>query len=199
MRENERCLVIIPIVHTPADWGELRDKVPVIGEDQEAAITRYWTGIYRYIEDLSMQFKLRVYQDSLPNLPDEQISKFIEGVQTANFVLLCMLKERGAIVMGTEDPFLVKEEVDNLRVVLTADKASGEEARYHYMKQSALILEQRDDYIARRIDQTLQDGETGLLLIGADHAVGRHLESRMQVVEPEMFRKEASACLRRRS
>jgi hypothetical protein len=50
-----------------------------------------------------------------------------------------------------------------------------------YKKVSQKLLRQRDEYIARRIDETLQADETGVLFMGMIHQVDRYLPKNILV------------------
>ena len=45
------------------------------------------------------------------------------------------------------------------------------------------LLEERDNFIARTIDETLQEGDTGILFIGAYHEVLSKLPADIRVVQ----------------
>ena len=49
------------------------------------------------------------------------------------------------------------------------EERKAAEARYNLVKDR--LLEERDLFIARSIDSSLKEGETGLLFIGASHDV----------------------------
>jgi hypothetical protein len=49
---------------------------------------------------------------------------------------------------------------------------------------SAALLAQRDQFIARRINDTLKAGETGILFLGLLHAVERYLDRDIRVIRP---------------
>jgi hypothetical protein len=88
--------------------------------------------------------------------------------------LLRWLAERGATVLGTE-PAAVDGGRAPLKAISDASGPARESARAAYTRRAPVLLDERDCYIARRIDATLGDGETGLLFIGAAHTVEKHL------------------------
>ena len=73
-------------------------------------------------------------------------------------------------MIGTEDPVLLQEEYEHLKASVADDAA-----RLVYAARAAGLLEERDRYIATRIDTTLLTGETGVLFIGLQHDVARIL------------------------
>jgi hypothetical protein len=93
-----------------------------------------------------------------------------------NHVILLDLVARGATIVGTESPALLLEEyelVQQLLVRLAADDAHGPTAQDQEL--SGLVLEQRDRFIAGRVDETLKAGEVGLIFLGLLHALERFL------------------------
>lgn len=180
--EFERQLIIIPSAHTYADMGTLRDRIPH-DEGYEAAVTKYWAEVFRYLHGLGKKVThVKVYQDGLPNTSIDLIGKIIDETKGANYEILRWLRQQGANILGTEDPNLLKEEYQSLHAITASQ---NDLAKVEYLKKSSLILEERDDYIARRIKNTLHNGETGILFIGVAHNVGQLLPEDMQISEPE--------------
>ena len=196
--EERPHLYIIPIAHTYADMGSLRDKIPV--DDQyEAAVTRHWVGIFRWFNSLPPDFfpRLQIYQDGLVNVPGEIVDKIVDETQTANYEILRWLKKKGAVIFGTEDSSLLMEEYQALQAITNCtDGEVKTVARLEYLKKSSLLLEERDQSIAQRIRETLPGGKTGLLFIGAAHDVGSLLRNEFQVSTPEIVNRVLPEVLR---
>jgi hypothetical protein len=55
------------------------------------------------------------------------------------------------------------------------------QAREEYARESERILRQRDEFIARRVDESLKEGEVGILFIGLMHRVDRFLPADIEV------------------
>lgn len=84
--------------------------------------------------------------------------------------------------MGTELPELLRREYGHVKKIAeAATDAEAEEARRSYAAESAAILKERDAFIARRVDETLQEGELGLLFLGMMHEVDRLLPESIEV------------------
>lgn len=111
--QNNRHLIIIPIIHTHADMGSLGNKTPV-GQKYETGAAQYWQTISDYVQKLPVNFsELRVYQDGLPDVSPEIVEKIVdETPQTPNFDLLRWLKSKGTHILGTESPTALLKERD---------------------------------------------------------------------------------------
>lgn len=189
--EKRPHLYIIPVAHTHADMGSLGDEI-LLDEQYKVEVTQYWVGIFHYLKSLPSELlaSLQIYQDGLVNASGEIVDKIVNETQTANFEILRWLKEKGAVIFGTEDPGLLNEEYQALRAIINfPDGEAKTAARLEYFKKSSWLLEERDEYIAQRIRKTLPGGKTGLLFIGAAHDVGSHLRNKIRVSTPEIVRR----------
>jgi hypothetical protein len=81
--------------------------------------------------------------------------------------------------MGTEDAQLLVEEYLRLRDGLDADSETGDR-----VTPGEDLLHRRDLYIAKRIRETLREGETGILFIGLLHKVDEKLCQDMEISYP---------------
>ncbi len=196
MQQKSR-LIIIPVVHTHADFGSFGSKVPFDQEVEEMK-TLYWNGVFNYVRNLPVDFsELKVYQDGLPNISADMVTRIVEETQTVNYELLRWLRNKGANIMGTENPPLLFQEVRALQTIFNAeDEEQKHAARLEYVKVSAYLLEERDEYIAQRIKDTLPEGGIGLLFLGLAHEVKRLLEHEIEVTEPETLIGSSSETLR---
>lgn len=149
-----------------------------------AAIDALWSRIEAAVEQLPVeQDVVRLYQDGLPVCGRElEIASELATSGNRNFELLLKLQARGAILMGTESgELLVKEYRYATRAIA---RASGKIARSHSLEEQNRLLEQRDRFIAGRIDTTLGPRETGILFLGMLHAVPRYLKPDIAVHYP---------------
>jgi hypothetical protein len=80
------------------------------------------------------------------------------------------------MVVGTEDPVLLQEEYELLKASMSDDAA-----RQAYAARAAGLLEDRDRYIAARIDGTLPAVGAGVLVVGLQHQVARLLPADISV------------------
>ena len=193
---GERTLVYFPIVHTQADMGAMgesieRLKVKRLGrrgwERNVNLVGRLWTQIEQAVESLVLPYeRVRVYQDGLPVCGREvEIVTELAKANSRNHQLLLRLSEKGATIMGTESSELLVEEYQLVKGVFASGNpefAGGEGARQRALRDSLLI--RRDQYIARRINDTLRMGETGLIFLGMLHSLGPWLDKDIRVVYP---------------
>ena len=120
----------------------------------------------------------KVYQDGMAT--DGEMGKKIieEGVRnhSKNFEIISSLLKKGAVLVKTEEFNLLRLEVDRLIKISKAKTVIKKLVAYlAYRLTKNGLLRRRDEFIARRINETLKDGETGILFVGAYHDVNRRL------------------------
>jgi hypothetical protein len=190
-----RTLIYVPIIHTPADMGALQGSVvqAALAKLGRTGLTRkmqrieeIWTEIERIIDGLSLSFdKVRLYQDGLPVCGREaEIVTELAQSGSRNHRLLLRLMAQGATLMGTESGDLLVQEYQLSLQSLTSrpPRAAGVAARRRALGDS--LLQQRDQFIAQRINETLQRGETGILFLGMLHAVPSFPHQDIKVIYP---------------
>ncbi|MFH1539219.1 MAG: TraB/GumN family protein [bacterium] len=176
-----RKLIYVHIIHTSQDMGSLMEKV------RKAYIDRYgeeqwdrhlkevdglWSKTVEKVRSLKLDHgKVRLYQDGMPICDREtEIVNKLAADGNTNHQLLLELIEKGAIMMGTEDPALLIKERDRL--------LNSQEKKEQLYDD---LMEQRDEYIAERIAATLKDGETGILFMGALHQIADKLPGDVEI------------------
>lgn len=145
----------------------------------------FWEHVARRVQSLPLNWsQVRVYQDGLPDVPSASIARILEKADTPNYRLLRWLERQGARVMGTESPALLQEEYALLEARLREESDDGP-AQRRYAGRASSLLQERDNYIARRIADTLKEGEMGLLFLGAAHIVRDKLPADIRMVSLE--------------
>jgi hypothetical protein len=190
-----RTLIYFPIVHTQADMGALKESVTratleKVGRAglarKTAAIDRIWTEIEAAIDALALSFdRVRLYQDGLPVCGREaEIVTELALAGSRNHQLLLRLMAQGAVLMGTESADLLVQEYQLARQSLAtrAPRAAGVAATRRALSQA--LLQRRDHFMARRINETLKSGATGILFLGMLHSVERYLNPDVKVIYP---------------
>lgn len=188
-----RPLIYVPIIHSEADLGGLGQEVrrhfeEVLGADawtrRYASVDAMWDGLRSKLLALPLPWaRTRLYQDGLPvcgwELP---IVRDLAAQGSRNHLLLAELMERGATLMGTEDPALLVEEYRRIeRLTVTVKQESSAAVAAEIKSSGEEILRRRDAFIAHRIDSTVQEDETGVLFLGLIHRVDELLEGKFDV------------------
>lgn len=191
-----RTVIYIPIIHTQADMGALsgairRLTIEKLGQQEwernVRAIDQLWTGIRETIEEWDLPYpRVRLYQDGLPNCGREvQIVTDLADTGSPNHQLLLYLMEKGAVLMGTESPDLLLEEYQLIQRVLDArDPGEAEQVEARQEALSHSLLERRDRYISERINETLCEGETGIVFLGMLHSLEGRLARDIRLSYP---------------
>ncbi|MBI2336709.1 MAG: hypothetical protein HYU97_08115 [Deltaproteobacteria bacterium] len=164
-----RRLFYVPILHTEREVSLIQS-----GEghgEKVRSIQEMWAGLQKKLLDLALPWeKVRIYQDALPVCGrEEEIVRQLALKGSMNHRLLLGFMKRGARLEGTEDPGLLLKEYD-----LLSQAFSGSSDASHatpYRAQSDALLAERDQFIVRRVQETLQDGETVLLFMGVRHKI----------------------------
>jgi len=195
-----RTLLYVPIIHTSADLGSLAEEVERRGlenfgenmwRDHLRTIDGYWDALFLYFDSIHVS-GAKIFQDGMFADGDVGMNIIQEGEKAGskNHRLVSKLLQRGALLMKTEDFNLVKKERDRLlkmiRSKTTAEKIFG---LFLYKLTKKMLLRQRDEYIAQRIDQALNEGETGILFIGAYHQIKPRLPRDIKIKEIKDTRK----------
>jgi hypothetical protein len=182
-----RRLVHIPIIHTSADLGSLSALVQehyakVCGKSswsqREDIVKALWIDIETSLDALRLDAqKTRIYQDGLPICGfEDRIVRELASAGSSNHQLILRLLDRGAVLMGTEDAQLLMEEYEMQKRHLTqgANKGPRSEEQIRHLDR---VLQARDTFIAKRIVDTLQGDEVGLLFLGALHRLKAMFQS----------------------
>ncbi len=167
-------------------------------------IAEMWTGIRRTVEGWKLPWhKVRLYQDGLPCCDREvEIVEELAGAASPNHQLLSVLMRKGATLMGTESPALLLEEYRLIKRVLAAkDRDEAAQIETQHGAASRSVLARRDRYIAERINDSLQAGETGILFLGMLHQIEPLLAKDIRVFYPihQPARAKGNAVPRRRT
>lgn len=192
--DDIRKLIVIRIVHSPADMGSMKDGLEREGiskigrqrwEENQRKIEKFWDDAE--IEVLSLDLdktKIRIYQDGLPVAGElgERIVRETADRGSRNYDIIAKLMDMGAQIEATESPELLRQEYGLIKGFVEAkspeERAAAEE-RYNQVKDE--LMEKRDSFIAGTIGSTLKEGEIGILFIGACHNVVPKLDKDIEV------------------
>jgi len=185
-------LLYIPIIHMGPDLGSAAtalDKTTAsfCGEERWAkhkeTLAKFWTNIADYFTGVDAA-TLKIYQDGLPadgELGKKIIEESAKRGSHNNQIILDLIK-RGAEIRKTEDLSLLQEEYESITKL---DQAKSSADRKHaladYKIRRNRLTRERDKFIAKTIDKTLEEGETGVLFIGSYHDILPHLSKDIAV------------------
>ena len=188
-----RELIYVPVVHTEVDMGSLQEAVKeqFLSKYHERdwqklsnAVHEFWEGVQQRIMGLQLKYQeTHIYQDGLPVCGKEvQIVTDLAERGSYNHKLLLQMVERGSHLVGTESPELLLEEYRLLqRVFSTPQGEQREAAAVAYRNRAPDLLKERDEYIRRRIDDTLPESGVGILFIGLIHRADECLPDDIRV------------------
>ncbi len=189
-----RKLYLVPTIHMSADMGSV---APALNERAAAGLGRelwqehkeivsgFWDSIARFFDSLDVN-GFKVYQDGLVADGAEGLKIIREGISlgSKNYEIIGKLRKREAVLVKTEDLALVRQEHEYItRIAHAKSLKEREVAAMRYKLVQSKLLKQRDEFIARRIKETLGEGETGILFIGAYHDISPRLPENIQVAQ----------------
>jgi hypothetical protein len=189
-----KTLIYVPILHTSADLGSLSKEVTQRGiarlgaevwAQHRETVTGFWRSVWEFFDGIEVA-GMKIYQDGMvtDGAMGRRIVEDTAKAGSLNYQLVQKLLDQGASLVKTEDFDLVKQEYDRLLALTRAQSMRAKllaVAKYKLTKTS--LLAKRDAFIAARIDETLQTGQTGILFIGAVHEVGQQLAANIRIEE----------------
>lgn len=177
-----RKLILVKIVHTSADMGSMgegliKEGMAKIGKEKwlenQRRIENFWNELEKEIDALGLDYsRTRVYQDGLPCGGELGLRIVRETAEkgSRNYQIVRKLIERGTKIEATESPELLRKEYEHIKAIIAStDEREKAEAMVKYEMLKDKLIQERDAFIAKAIDATLQNDETGLLFIGAAH------------------------------
>lgn len=188
-----RRLIYVPIIHTEPDMGRLvegieeRAKAVVGGtrwEQHKEVVRLYWQEIARYWEGKDVT-GCKLFQDGMPidGAVGEKIVKSLADEGSINHKILEQLMQRGARLVKTENPDLLKEEYALTKELVQRKSLLGSlDALLRYRRRKDSLLKARDTYIIKQIKEGLDEGETGICFLGAYHQILPYLPPDIEII-----------------
>jgi len=189
-----RKLFYAPILHSVADLGSIASDVTSRGikligperwEKHLHTIDLFWDSIEDYFYDSNVK-GLKIFQDSLvaEGETGEKIVNEAAARGSRNYTIIRDLIGKGAKIMKTEELSLVKREVIYISELTKSKNLIKKIIAYlHYKSSKGRLLKERDEFIAKTINESLGEGETGVLFLGAFHDVVPKLAKDIKVIE----------------
>lgn len=189
-----RELYLVPILHMSADMGSLASVLDEtakaefgqeVWQKHKAAVSSFWDSIGQFFDALDVK-DFKIYQDGMVADGTDGLRIIREGISqgSKNYEIIGKLLQRGAVLVKTEDPVLVKQEYAYIAKMAHSKSPKEKEVwALRYKVAQSRLLRQRDDFIANRIEVTLGEGDTGILFIGAYHDILSRLPEDIQVAQ----------------
>lgn len=180
-------LYYVPIIHSVEDYGSLGPAIQraFVRRGGKTAFDQFQENINEFWKIVEERIKgaipdvrnLIIYHDGFPVGGKEKILALFGHMcqdypESPNFRLVKKMLDKGAALEGTEDMNLVIEQLqlyqraaesvsaNEQKKILTANAARSQE-----------ITKLRDEFIAKRINNTLPEDRQGILFLGRDHDV----------------------------
>jgi len=189
-----RELYLVPVLHMSADMGSMASALDETAKAEfgqemwqkhKGAVSSFWDSIGQFFDAMDVK-GFKIYQDGMVANGADGVRIISEGISqgSKNYEIIGKLLQRGAVLVKTEDLVLVKQEYAYIAKIAHSKSPKGKEAwALRYKLAQGRLLRQRDDYIARRIKETLHEGETGVLFIGASHDVLSKLPQDIEITK----------------
>ena len=157
---GKRKFLLVPLMHSP----------PAESEDGSAILEKYWEQVSTQTAALqsSLGSLRRVYCESLPHGGPEGLQQ-LEQADPHSHGLVQKACDSGAVLEPTENVEILKEIVDLQRFLMLP--LASEKVALRVQEWYGESTKSRYEHIANQIDTTLQEDETGLLLISERHQV----------------------------
>ncbi len=171
-KQNLKTLFIIPKMFTPEELNRIGSTLP---EDYPEKSKEFWGYIDEKLRTQRAVQKL--YYDSLTKF--ESVEKALEFIKRNNehcYDIVERLIGLGAKLETTEDPLLVEETASWISML----KDNDGETDLATEEMLAKNMMDRDKYIAKKIYESLGDGETGILFL----APGRQISN--DIIPPDV-------------
>ncbi len=153
---------------------------PKLPDDYAQKSKEFWDYIGEKLRSLTSVQKL--YFDSLTTDQQEKALEFIKKNNEQCYNLFQRFIMSGAVMQATEDPILVQETASWISM-LKDDKTS-----LATEEMLAKNMIDRDKFIAKKILESLNEGETGILFLSPERKITEYIPAdRMRVIKIQPF------------
>jgi hypothetical protein len=155
---GQRKIYLVPLVYSPTEPPA----------DYVAVLARYWGGVKEQLRRLEGRIGAvrRIYHESVPTAGDEGL-KLIERLSPRSHEIAADKVAAGASLEAFEDAELLAETMDWQRCLMVGleSQAAAKLVWSNYREANR----RRGEQLVKRLDDTLGDGEAGLLFILEEH------------------------------
>jgi hypothetical protein len=155
-----RKLYFVPLVYGAKD----------LPEDYLVKFHKYWEQVEKQLAELSSKLGevKRVYHELVPASGEDAL-KTIAGLSDKSHRIIRSCLEKKAQLEAVEDDDILTEFMDWSRCLIIGLQNPGVISRvYEFYIEAG---KKRNEYIARKIDETLRENEIGLLFMRENHQV----------------------------
>lgn len=148
------------------------------------SVENMWYGIKARLAGLNLDYKkVKIYQDGLPVCGKErEIVQDVARLGSHNYRIVLDMVTKGAELTGTEDAKLLVEEYNFIKKLTAINDASERKSAIKKAKKRRdRLLIERDRFVAKRIDDTLREGETGIIFSGIEHEIDKYLPEDIKI------------------
>jgi hypothetical protein len=189
-----RKLLYVPVIHMEPDLGSeataiANKSASLFGEERWAkhkeSVANFWDSIADYFTAVDTS-TLKIYQDGLPagGALGKKIIEEAAKRGSKNHQIVLTLMVRGAEIRKTEDPSLLKEEYEYITRLIRSRSATEKTiVSTRYKDRKNQLMKERDRFVAKTIDETLKEDETGALFMGSYHDILRYLPKDITVTQ----------------
>lgn len=158
-----RTLLRIPRMFTKEDLSRMDPRLP---EDYDEKAKEFWTYVDSRLSALGVRIK-KIYLESIGVVGKRHLD-MLAIADPAQHKVVKKLLDSGAEMIEAESPELVLETMSwmqRMQDVFTTDRGedvSAVQAIGEFMQES---LRERDEFVGRKVDESLKEGETGVLFM----------------------------------
>ena len=155
-----RRLFFVPLVFMPLE----------VDKELSALLDKYWKQAGEQVENLESKMAAvkKIYHELITTAGEEG-SKAIERLNMGSYAITKKGMDRGAELLSIEDEEIFIEFMDWSRCLSFGIQSQKVYSQVYQSFQEA--QKKRNEHIARRIDETLQENEIGMLFMREGHQV----------------------------
>ncbi len=155
-----RKLYFVPLIYGGEDMAE----------DYLEKFNKYWEQVEKQVEELTSKLGLvnRIYHELIAVSGDEG-GKTVRELSERSYKIVQGCLEKKAQLEAVEDSDILTEFMDWSRCLIIGLQNPGVVSKVY--ESYTEIGKKRNEYIARKIDETLKENEIGILLMRENHQV----------------------------
>jgi len=191
-----RTLIYVPIVPSLEEMGSLENESKCKSRASDGdnywqmytnTVNGYWNAIGSYFENISCYIPgAKIYLDALFFGGNTSFKFLDQGIKSGNkkSEIVSKLIDQGAILVKTEEFKMSKDEdIEFQNTLISKSIIQRLILRLRRRFSKSIYLKKRDLYVAKTIDETLNQKDTGILFIGVYNKVMNRLAKDITIIE----------------